>query len=285
MRHLSLQTSANTWECDENAHMNVQFYFAKFDDANRIFCDRFPLAALSRSARLTRHVRYHREAYAAGMIEVRSALVLQEGCAAAICHFMINSAENTLLATALDTYQPHALDQVSTDLQIPSVSWSEISDARPRGLPLPPASASKDDANRTQSPTYQGIFHPADFAADGVLLDRAYVSCFTNAAPHSWSAGGITPEFLTRNNFGRVAVEMKLTYGTNVEPGAVAHMTTAFLNVGRTTFTVRHTLAAGSRIIAYCDLVSLMMDLDLRKAVALPPEADRMRQLAEPNTA
>lgn len=283
MRHISLQTSASTWECDENAHMNVQFYFAKFDDANRIFCNRFPIAALTRQTRLTRHVRYHREAYAAGMIEVRSALVLQEGCVAAICHYMIDPAENTLLATALDTYQPHALDQVSGRLEIPSVSWSEIPDARPRGLPLSPASASKDEKHQTQTPTYQGIFHPMDFAADGVLLDRAFVSCFTKAAPHSWAAGGITPDFLTRNNYGRVAVEMKLTYGAEVEPGAVARMTTAFRNVGRTTFTVRHTLTVGNRVIAYCDLVSLMMDLDLRKAVALPPEADRMRHLAEPN--
>lgn len=280
MRHITLLTSVNTWECDENAHMNVQFYFAKFDDANRIFCGQFPLPALTRENQLTRHVRYHREAGAAAMIEIRSALVLQDGRVAAVCHFMYNAAENTLMATALDTYQAEALATVSADPDIASVEWSEITDALPRGLTLLSAGQSDAVSDRYQTPTYQGIFHPRDFAANGELLDRAYVSCFTDGAPHSWAAGGITAGFLNANNFGRVAVEMKLTYGVPARPGAAVCMTTAFQDIGKTTFTVRHTLTSNGEIIAYCDLVSLMMDLELRKAVPLPAEADRMRQLA-----
>ncbi|WP_306258096.1 acyl-ACP thioesterase [Pararhizobium sp. IMCC21322] len=278
MRHVTLLTSVNTWECDENAHMNVQFYFAKFDDANRIFCAKFPLSSLTRDNRLTRHVRYHREAGAAAMIEICSALVMHEGRPAGICHFMNNAADKALMATALDTYQPDALEQISASPDIPLTNWSEISEAHPRGLNVSPATQSATGHHKT--PTYSGILHPRDFAADGTLLDRAYISCFTDGAPHSWSAGGITPAFLNSNNFGRVAVELKLTYGANAQPGAIVDMTTAFQNVGKTTFTVRHTLTSDGKIIAYGDLVSLMMDLELRKAVALPVEADRMRQLA-----
>lgn len=280
MRHVTLLTSVNTWECDENAHMNVQFYFAKFDDANRIFFSEFPSPALTRDNRLTRHVRYHREASAAAMIEIRSALVIQEGSVAAVCHFMNNAADNTLMATALDTYQPSALSQASKDSDIPAVDWAEISYALPRGLDFAPVTQSNVDSDRFQTPTYQGVVHPRDFAADDHLLDRAYISCFTDGAPHSWSAGGITPDFLNSNNFGRVAVELKLSYGAAPKPGAIIKMTTAFHNVGKTTFTVRHTLTSSGKIIAYGDLVSLMMDLELRKAVPLPAQADSMRQLA-----
>lgn len=278
MRHVTLLTSVNTWECDENAHMNVQFYFAKFDDANRIFCAKFPLSPLTRGNRLTRHVRYHREAGAAAMIEICSALVIHEGRPAGICHLMNNAADKTLMATALDTYQPDALKHMSTTPNIPLIDWSEITEAHPRGLNLSPATQSATDQHQT--PTYSGLLHPRDFAADGDLLDRAYISCFTDGAPHSWSAGGITPAFLNSNNFGRVAVELKLTYGATPRPGAVIDMATAFLNVGKTTFTVRHTLTSHGEIIAYGDLVSLMMDLELRKAVPLPAEADLMRKLA-----
>lgn len=278
MHHVTLLTSVNTWECDENAHMNVQFYFAKFDDANRIFCSQFPLSSLTRDHRLTRHVRYHREALAAAMIEIRSALVMQEGRSAGICHLMSNAADKTLMATALDTYRPDALAQISAGPDLPAIDWSEITEIHPRGLNISPASRS--ETSEHQTPTYSGILHPRDFAADGALLDRAYVSCFTDGAPHSWSTGGITPAFLNSNNFGRVAVELKLTYGATPKPGAVINMTTAFQNVGKTTFTVRHTLTSDGEIIACGDLVSLMMDLELRKAVALPVEADRMRQLA-----
>ncbi|MGJ8531169.1 MAG: thioesterase family protein [Alphaproteobacteria bacterium] len=281
MLHVTLLTSVNTWECDENAHMNVQFYFAKFDDANRIFCSQFPLSSLTRDNRLTRHVRYHREAHAAAMIEIRSALVMQEGRPAGICHLMSNAADKTLMATALDTYRPDALAQIAAGPDLPAIDWSEITEVHPRGLVVSPATPSATSGHQT--PTYSGILHPRDFAADGALLDRAYVSCFTDGAPHSWSVGGITPAFLNSNNFGRVAVELKLTYGVTPQPGAVVNMMTAFQNVGNTTFTVRHTLTSAGEIIAYGDLVSLMMDLELRKAVALPMEADRMRQLAAPH--
>lgn len=277
MRHVTLLTSVNTWECDENAHMNVQFYFAKFDDANRIFCTNFPLSSLTRENRLTRHVRYHREAGAAAMIEICSALVIREGRPASVCHLMHNAADKTLMATALDTYQPDALKHVPTTLDIPLIHWSEITEAHPRGLNLLPAIQSATDQHQTL--TYSGLMHPRDFAADGDLLDRAYISCFTDGAPHSWSAGGITPAFLISNNFGRVAVELKLTYGATPKPGAVIDMTTAFVNVSKTTFTVRHTLTSHGEIIAYGDLVSLMMDLELRKAVPLPAEADLMRKM------
>lgn len=280
MRYVTLLTSVNTWECDENAHMNVQFYFAKFDDANRIFCALFNLSPLTRKTRQTRHVRYHREARASAMIEIRSALVIQEGHVAAISHFMYNAADNSLMATALDTYQPDALRHVTQASKTPVIDWTEITDAHPRGLTLEPTTKVDSGTAVSHTLTYQGVLHPRDFAADGDLLDRAYISCFTDGAPHSWSAGGITPDFLNSNNFGRVAVELKLTYRTAPKPGAIVNMTTAFHNVGKTTFTVRHTLTSNGEIIAYGDLVSLMMDLELRKAVPLPVEADQMRQLA-----
>lgn len=280
MRHVTLLTSVNTWECDENAHMNVQFYFAKFDDANRIFCSEFALASLARQHRLARHVRYHREAGAAAMIEIRSALVLKDNSAAAACHFMTNVADNTLMATALDTYQPSALSEISLRSNLPVIDWSEIINAHPRGLSPAPARSTDAVTDRYQTPTYHGIFHPRDFAADGDLLDRAYISCFTDGAPHGWAAGGITPDFLNKNNFGRVAVEQKLTYGAAARPGAIVKMETSFHGIGKTTFTTRHTLTSNGEIIAYGDIVSLVMDLNSRKAVPLPPQAVRMRQLA-----
>ena len=280
MNHVTLRSTVNTWGCDENAHMNVQFYFAKFDDADRVFRARFTLPSLSRKARLTRHVRYHREAAAAAMIEIRSAIVRRNGKPVAVRHLMTSEPDHLILATALDTYQPDALAQISADLQAPSVDWGEISDALPRGLHITPSREDDEASLRQRIATYHGVLHPRDFAADGHLLDRAIISCFTDAAPHTWWEGGIEPAWLQQNNFGRVAVEMKLTYGAMPQPGAVVSMETAFLAVGNTTFTLRHTLTSAGQIIAYGDLVSLMMDLDRRKAVPLPERADRMRQLA-----
>nr|WP_306268237.1 acyl-ACP thioesterase [Pararhizobium sp. IMCC3301] len=280
MNEVTLRSTVNTWQCDENAHMNVQFYFAKFDDADRVFRDRFALPSLSRAMRLTRHVRYHREAAAAAMIEVRSAIVQRDGKPAAVRHQMTSEPGHAVIATALDTYQPDALAQISARLQVPTVDWDDISNALPRGLDIAPSGEDSDTSTRSGIATYHGVLHPRDFAADGHLLDRAVISCFTDAAPHAWAAGGIEPAWLQQNKFGRVAVEMKLTYGAVPKPGAIVSLETAFLAVGNTTFTLRHTLTSSGRIVAYGELVSLMMDLDLRKAVPLPERADQMRQLA-----
>lgn len=280
MNDVTLRSTVNRWECDENAHMNVQFYFAKFDDADRVFRDRFALPSLTRAARLTRHVRYHREAAAGAMIEVRSAVVRRDGEPVAVRHRMTSEPGGMVTATALDTYRPDALLRISAGLQAPSADWEEISGARPRGLDIAPAGENDEAATRHRIATYHGVFHPRDFAADGYPLDRAFISCFTDAAPHIWWEGGIEPAWLQQNNFGRVAVEMKLTYGAMPQPGGVVSMDTAFLAVGNTTFTLRHTLTSGGRIVAYGELVSLMMDLDRRKAVPLPECAERMRQLA-----
>ena len=33
----TLFSFVNRWECDENDHLNVQFYFSRFDEADRQF--------------------------------------------------------------------------------------------------------------------------------------------------------------------------------------------------------------------------------------------------------
>lgn len=278
MRYVSLRSTVNTWECDENAHMNVQFYFTKFDDADRIFRSQFSLPTLIRAARQTRHVRYHREAAAAAMLEVSSAIVLRDGAAAAVVHKMTNEPDRFLVATALDCYDPAAMEQISSTSKLPFVDWKRITNALPRGLNLEPALPVSKDL--TMVPTYSGFIHPKDFDANGHLQDRAYISCFTDGAPHTWWEGGIEPRWLKENGFGRVAVELKLTYGETPPPGSALTMQTAFTEVRKSTFTVRHILTNEGVVVGYGDQVSLMMDLDKRKAVPLPARAQRMKQLA-----
>lgn len=278
MRYVSLRSTVNTWECDENAHMNVQFYFAKFDDADRVLRSQFSLPTLTRAARQTRHVRYHREAAAAAMLEVRSAIVLRDSDAVAVVHKMTNEPDRFVMATALDRYDARAMEQISDTSNLPLVDWENIPDALPRGLNI--EAALPVSSNLTKVPTYSGIVHPKDFDADGHLLDSAYISCFTDGAPHTWWEGGIEPQWLMANGFGRVAVELKLTYGETPTPGSALTMQTAFTEVRNSTFTVRHILTSEGIVVGYGDQVSLMMDLDKRKAVPLPAHAQRMRELA-----
>lgn len=68
----SLKSFVNRWECDENDHMNVQFYWTKFQTAALHFRLAAGLDDLPETARSSRHVRYHSEVHAADPLVVRS---------------------------------------------------------------------------------------------------------------------------------------------------------------------------------------------------------------------
>src|SRR5690606_16110861 len=57
----TLFSSVNRWECDENDHLNVQFYFTRFEEADRQFRLLSGLSDALVGSRRVRHVRYHCE--------------------------------------------------------------------------------------------------------------------------------------------------------------------------------------------------------------------------------
>jgi acyl-CoA thioester hydrolase len=57
----TLFSFVNCWECDENDHLNVQFYLARFEEADRQFRLLSGLSDALAGARRARHLRYHEE--------------------------------------------------------------------------------------------------------------------------------------------------------------------------------------------------------------------------------
>lgn len=102
----------DTWECDENNHLNIQFYWKRFGDAGQIFqqmMNREPRAWVDR------HVRYHRELHAGTNTVVQSATPSSHAC---LVHVLSGGENNTVSATALDQFDNHdggatpGLDQI-----------------------------------------------------------------------------------------------------------------------------------------------------------------------------
>ena len=100
----SLFSYVNRWECDENDHMNVQFYAAKFEEANRHFFQNSGVDINTFGPRLMRHIRYHREAHDATILKVASGVCFDSPYEFTVVHQMNDYSEGTLLATALDGY-------------------------------------------------------------------------------------------------------------------------------------------------------------------------------------
>lgn len=260
----TLRSFVNTWECDENDHLNVQFYFDRFDTADQHYRLIAGIGADALGARKVRHLRFHSELHAATPLTVHSRAARGGPHPASVVHAMRRSGDGTLAATALDGYD--------RGLGVLAVDAGEVDEvSMPRGLEGPAADLAEPPGGRV---TYRGLVWPSDCGADGTLSDRGYVSCFTDGAAHTWDMAGLTAEWLNTHGLGRVAVEMKLTYGVAPVAGDLLVQKSKLAFVRGRTFGLHHCLirANTGEVAAIGDVVALVMDLSERRAVELPAE-------------
>lgn len=282
----TLRTMVNTWECDENAHMNVQFYFAHFDTAGRHFSVLAGLNEAALGARRVRHVRYHSELRAAELLIIRSAIAPDGPHPFTIVHEMIEPVSGRLSATAIDGYQGGggaALPSIPPAFSMP---LPEV--ATPRSFEAAPATTAPGAEQLLAAGgvvTFRGAIHPRHCDAGGEALDQTYISAFTDGASHAWEAGGIETRWLGENGYGRVALEMKLSRINSLRQGDLVHMVSCCARVERKAFSFRHHLfeTQSGRLAAIGDATGIVMDLATRKSVILPERiVASLKALAQP---
>jgi len=258
----------NTWECDENAHMNVQFYLQRFDEAARFYCFHRGINGENYRLPATRHVRYHKELVAARCTITRSATIATGPLAGYDIHLLEDALTGALCATALDAPSGIA---ITADGEIEA-----LEKALPRSFAAEPATPkSREEILELDGLlASQTVVHPYECDTDGFILERAIVSRFTDAAPHVWNNAGIGTDWLDRNCYGRVAVEMKITHHNVPRNGTLLMVfSTAWIESGKIIH-LRHEMidAATGEPCITGDVAALVMDLATRKSVTLPKE-------------
>ncbi|NKB53060.1 MAG: hypothetical protein GKR97_12695 [Rhizobiaceae bacterium] len=257
----------NSWECDENAHMNIQFYWKRFGDAGQIF---FHLNKSHLQNWVDRHVRYHGELMMGTNTIVRSARISNEN---KVVHHLINGDSGELSATAVDVY-PAATEGVAPALnQIPSNS-------EPRSLPqnqLPPSDTQEKINNGSGLVSHRCVVAPHECDAQGVVLDQHQIARFSDAASHLWQHLGVSRQWMRQLDLGTVAVEMKASRHNEARVGTMLEVVTWVESIQAKTMTFRHQvgdLATGLPLYSGA-VTALLMDLKTRKAIELP---DMMRR-------
>ncbi len=199
----TLYSFVNTWECDENDHLNVQFYFAKFDEADRQF--RF-LTGLSDSVvgtRRVRHVRYHGELWAAALITIRSFVAFDGPHILSVVHEMIDTSTGKLAATVLDGYAPSEKAAKELRKRFAEVEGNMPEQAAPRSFEAAPVQTTLDAASLLAAGATivnRATVMPRDCTADGRTEDRFLLACFTDGAPHLWERTSMTRAWLEKND-------------------------------------------------------------------------------------
>ena len=273
----------NTWDCDENNHLNVQSYIAEFAVAEQHFRARAGLGAAALGPRLTRHIRYHRELVAGDYVAIRSRACRHAPFGFAIVHEMIEGTTGDLAATAIDAYQPVGSLDLAGELcgAMPEAALPRGLDAQPERFDI------GTDLLLAHGGlvTYRGMVRPAECDADGFQEDRYIVARISNSAGYAWDHAGITRQWLDAHHCGRVAVELKISYRKAPRAGDLIHNVSTVTGYSGTTFRLRHHLfdSRRDRLVAIADVVHLVMHLDTRRAVPLDEERKQVlaRRLAE----
>ena len=261
----------NTWECDENGHWNVQFYTRAFQQAAEMLAVRTGQANPGARSAICRHIRYHRELHAARSLVVRSGLIGTGPMAGAIVHRLEDNETGMLSATAID-HPGYRLGD------LPLADPEEIDDALPRGInagPHEPADTAALLADETAIESHYSIAADREMGTDGELADEQILSRFTDSAGHIWTHIGFTGEWLAQHGLGRVAVEMKVTRFAPIRSGEPLVLVSWLAERAAKTMLIQHQLnnVGTGKPLAGGLVRALMMDLETRRAVALPDGA------------
>ncbi|NBN64260.1 thioesterase [Microvirga tunisiensis] len=275
--HDTLLSFVNSWECDENDHLNVQYYFERFEESERQFRLLTGFSESQVGARRVRHVRYHREARVGTLLKVGACICFDGPHVLTVLHELRDANSGQLIATAIDGYNP-AVDAARTLRSRFKDSQEAMAEAAaPRGLSAtPPATRATLDgvlANGGQL-THRSTVLARNLGSDGRADDTFALGCFTQAAPFVWERTPLTRDALQAMGAGRVAVEMKLAWASPVKAGDSVVVASGVTGCQASTFTMRHHMyeARTGRLVCICDAVVLPMSLQTRRALPLNPD-------------
>jgi len=270
----TLFSFVNCWECDENDHLNVQFYLARFDEADRQFRLLTGLSDALAGVRRARHVRYHAELYSGDTLVMTSHIAFDGPYMLTVVHELRRTIDGALAATAVDGYAPS--DQMARELRkrFDAAAAPMPDAALPRGLTTTPEATSlttRQVEAAGAALTHRATVLPRHIGPDGRAEDAFAVACFSEAAPHLWNRTPMTEAWLEARDLGRVAVEMKLVWTSPLKLGDTVMTLSGVTGAAATTFSFRHHLfeARTNRLVLICDVVALAMSLKTRRAVRL----------------
>jgi acyl-CoA thioester hydrolase len=213
-------TAVNTWQCDENDHLNVQFYTEFVHEASAHLLHRLGLGPRAQRAAglIVRasedHIRYLREFRVVDSVEVRSAPVQLGRDDVIFYHEMRNPADSSLAATACRRIASGKPWPDEFRARVEAARIELPTSARPRsvGMPQLPDIRLEDAESIGLITVGRTAVKPAECDEQGILLPRHQFARYSDAAPMLWNHFGFGRTAMQERGEGTVVVETLHTY-------------------------------------------------------------------------
>ena len=275
-------TAVNTWQCDENDHLNVQFYTQFGHAASAHLLAQLGLGPRARHAAgldvrvVDDHIRYLREFREVDPVEVLSAPVEVGERDLLAYHEIRNPADGTVAATvrrriACDRPWPAAFRTRAHDaiVELPA-------NAKPRSvgkLALPDL-AFGDAAQRGLIEVGRSVITPAECDESGELLPHHQFGRYSDGAPLLWNHLGFDRAAMQDRQQGSVVVEMLNHYRRPLRAGDLLVVMSGLAAFTDKVLTFTHFLfeAETGTLAACAEAIGMKFDQKIRKIMTFTDE-------------
>ena len=282
----TFSTAVNTWQCDENDHLNVQFYSEFGHEASSHL-----LASLGLGPRAQRasglnlgvawdHVRYLREFREVDPVEVLSAPVEIGERHLLAYHEIRNSSDGTVAATVrrrivCDRPWP---DSFRVRAKAARVTLPEMARPRSVGKLALPDLALADAARTGLVDVGRTVITPAECDERGEFLPHHMFGRYSDGAPLLWNHLGFDRAAMQERQEGSVVVERLNHYRRPLRAGDLLVVMSGLASFTDKVLTFTHFLfeAETGTLAACAEAVGMKFDQKIRKIMTFTEE-DQMR--------
>ncbi len=279
-------TAVNTWQCDENAHLNVQFYTEFGHEASAQLMTSLGLgrraqAAAGLSVRAAQdHIRYLREFRVIDPVAVRSAPVEVGEFHLVVYHEIRNSGDTSGDGAIASTVRRRIVSNKPWPAAFRNAADAARIDlpsgAKPRGVgegALPELTLA--DAHRVGlTEVGRSTIKPFECDENGELLPRHQTGRYSDGAPIIWNNMGFDRAAMQQRQEGSVVVEMMQYYRRPLVAGDAAIVMSGLADHGDKIVKLAHFIfEAETGMLAACaEAVGVKFDQKIRKVMAFSEE-------------
>ena len=279
-------TAVNTWQCDENDHLNVQFYTEFAHEASAHFMAALGLGPRAQAAsglvlrESEDHVRYLREFRVVDGVEVWSAPVELGERHLLVYHEVRNAADGTVASTVRRRIESDKAWPKAFRNSIEAMLIELPQHAYPRSvgtLELPDLTLA--DAVRTGLiEVSRSVVKPSECDERGVFLPRHQFGRYSDGAPFLWNHLGFDRGAMQERGEGSVVVEMLQHYRMPLRAGDLVVVASGLGDFTDKILKFSHFLfeAETGKLAACAEAVGMKFDQKHRKIMTFSPE-DQVR--------